>query len=314
MNRNFTARAIGTAVLQAPAPTEKTQMPEPAFTEQDWRRFLAGLGEDPTRTGLVEAPSRVAKAWKHWTSGYAQDPAECLKVFEDGAREYSELIGVRGIPVYSHCEHHLAPFLGQATIGYVPDGKIVGLAKLTRLVDCFSKRLQLQERLTTKRDEIDPAERLPKPNWIRVKAASPSGRFRKIKDIVRINKLVTVCEEASCPNTYIEILTPDFGGHLDHALEILSTAPLDVLNHKIETVPRLYKEARPGADIKNSLNLLHRCKAMHATIPTRSGLMAGLGETDAEEAYKMGFRHAASGLLVCSSYHAGEQAHAAGVF
>lgn len=148
MNQNFTARAIGKAVLQAPAPTEKTQMPEQAFTEQDWRRFLASLGEDPDRPGLVETPSRVAKAWKHWTSGYAQDPAECLKVFEDGAEQYNELIVVRNIPVYSHCEHHLAPFFGSATIGYVPNGKIVGLSKLTRLVDCFAHRLQVQERLT----------------------------------------------------------------------------------------------------------------------------------------------------------------------
>lgn len=118
------------------------------FTEKDWRRLLITLGEDPDRPGLQETPSRVAKAWKHWTSGYAEDPAECLKVFEDGAQEYNELIIVRGIPVYSHCEHHLAPFFGKATIGYVPDGKIVGLSKLTRLVNCFAKRLQVQERLT----------------------------------------------------------------------------------------------------------------------------------------------------------------------
>jgi GTP cyclohydrolase I len=123
-------------------------MSELQFTEQDWRRFLASLGEDPDRAGLVETPSRVTNAWKHWTAGYAQDPAECLKVFEDGADEYNELIVVRGIPVYSHCEHHLAPFFGKATIGYVPNGKIVGLSKLTHLVDCFSKRLQVQERLT----------------------------------------------------------------------------------------------------------------------------------------------------------------------
>ncbi|MFT6955568.1 MAG: GTP cyclohydrolase I [Halieaceae bacterium] len=123
-------------------------MSEPQFTEQDWRRFLASLGEDPDRAGLVETPSRVAKAWRHWTTGYTQDPAECLKVFEDGADEYNELIVVRGIPVYSHCEHHLAPFFGSATIGYVPNGKIVGLSKLTHLTDCFSKRLQVQERLT----------------------------------------------------------------------------------------------------------------------------------------------------------------------
>ena len=148
MSQNFTARATGKSVLQTPAQTEKTRMPEPAFTEQDWRRLLISLGEDPDRAGLLETPSRVAKAWKHWTSGYAQDPAELLKVFEDGAEGYNELIIIRGIPVYSHCEHHLAPFFGKATIGYVPDGKIVGLSKLTRLVDCFAKRLQGQERLT----------------------------------------------------------------------------------------------------------------------------------------------------------------------
>jgi lipoic acid synthetase len=300
--------------------------------------------------------------------------------------------------------------------------------------------------LKTKREASSLDERLPKPDWIRVKAAIPTGRFRETKDIVRAHKLVTVCEEASCPNigecwskgtatfmimgdkctrrcrfcnvstgrpdpldqdeperlaqtialmklnyvvitsvdrddlpdggaghfvqciqriralaptTTIEILTPDFGGRLDLALDILSVAPPDVLNHNIETVPRLYKEARPGADFQNTLNLLQRFKDRHPTIPTKSGLMVGLGETDdeildvlralrahhvdmltigqylqpsgghmpvrryvhpdsfkmyADAAYAMGFVHAASGPLVRSSYHADQQAHAAGVF
>ncbi|MET0858518.1 MAG: GTP cyclohydrolase I FolE [Telluria sp.] len=119
-----------------------------AFSENDWRRLLSSFGEDPDRPGLVETPARVSKAWKHWTSGYDQDPVTLLKAFEDGAEQYNELIVVRGIPVYSHCEHHLAPFFGKATIGYLPNGKIVGLSKLTRLVDCFAKRLQVQERMT----------------------------------------------------------------------------------------------------------------------------------------------------------------------
>ena len=148
MSQNFTVRATGISVVQTPPPKEKEQMLEQGFTEQDWRRLLISLGEDPDRAGLVETPSRVAKAWKHWTSGYLKEPAECLKVFEDGAQEYNELIVVRRIPVYSHCEHHLAPFFGSATIGYVPKGKIVGLSKLTHLVDCFAHRLQVQERLT----------------------------------------------------------------------------------------------------------------------------------------------------------------------
>ena len=118
------------------------------FDEQDWRRFLISLGEDPDRSGLRETPARLTRAWKHWTSGYTQDPAGLLKTFEDGAEQYNELIVVRNIPIYSHCEHHLAPFFGKATVGYMPNGKIVGLSKLTRLVDCFAKRLQVQERLT----------------------------------------------------------------------------------------------------------------------------------------------------------------------
>jgi lipoic acid synthetase len=221
----------------------------------------------------------------------------------------------------------------------------------------------------TKRDEVLPDDRLPKPNWIRAKAASSIGRYSEIKDIVHTNALVTVCSEASCPNigecwskgtatfmimgdkctrrcrfcnvstgrpntldsneperlagtialmklnyvvitsvdrddlidggaghfvecirqiraqapiTRIEILTPDFAGRQDLALEILSSAPPDVLNHNIETVPRLYKEARPGADFQNSLNLLQHFKQRHPAIPTKSGIMVGLGENDDE--------------------------------
>jgi GTP cyclohydrolase I len=118
------------------------------FTEHDWRRFLVSIGEDPDRPGLRETPARVAKAWMSWTAGYQQNPADVLKTFEDGAEQYNELIVVRNIPVYSHCEHHLAPFFGKATVGYMPNGKIVGLSKLTRLVECFSRRLQVQERMT----------------------------------------------------------------------------------------------------------------------------------------------------------------------
>jgi lipoyl synthase len=293
--------------------------------------------------------------------------------------------------------------------------------------------------------KIVPAEKLAKPDWIRVKAASPSTRFYEIKDILRESKLVTVCEEASCPNigecfgkgtatfmimgdkctrrcpfcdvghgrpdpldptepatlaktiaamklsyvvitsvdrddlrdggaghfadcirevralspkTRIEILTPDFRGRMDRALESLTAAPPDVMNHNLETVPRLYKEARPGADYEYSLSLLQRFKELHPETPTKSGLMVGLGETDEEilqvmrdlrahgvtmltigqylmpsgdhlpvrryvhpdifkmfedEAYKMGFAHAAVGAMVRSSYHADLQAHGAGV-
>ena len=293
--------------------------------------------------------------------------------------------------------------------------------------------------------KIVPAETLKKPDWIRVKAGSPTTRFYEIKQILREHKLHTVCEEASCPNigecfgkgtatfmimgdkctrrcpfcdvghgrpdpldvdepanlaktiaalklkyvvitsvdrddlrdggaghyaeciratreaspqTQIEVLVPDFRGRLDKALAILKDAPPDVMNHNMETVPRLYKEARPGADYQFSLTLLKRFKEEVPNVPTKSGLMVGLGETDEEilevmrdmrahdidmltigqylapsghhlpvrryvhpdtfklferEAQSMGFSHAAVGALVRSSYHADQQAHAAGV-
>ncbi len=288
--------------------------------------------------------------------------------------------------------------------------------------------------------KVQAAEVLKKPAWIRVKAASTSSRFSDIKRILRENQLVTVCEEASCPNigecfgkgtatfmimgdkctrrcpfcdvghgrpdplnpeepaslaktiaalqlryvvitsvdrddlrdggashfvacieairaaspaTEIEVLVPDFRGRDDRALSILRIAPPDVMNHNIETVPRLYKEARPGSDYAFSLNLLKKFKALFPDIPTKSGIMVGLGETDEEvlqvmrdmrahgidmltigqylapssshlpvrryvhpdqfkvfesQAYAMGFKHAAVGAMVRSSYHADEQA------
>lgn len=121
---------------------------EETFGAADWRRLLRTVGEDPDRQGLEETPDRVARAWAHWTRGYREDPNAILKTFEDGSEHYNELIVVRQIPVYSHCEHHLAPFFGHAAIGYLPNGRIVGLSKLTRLVNCFAARLQVQERLT----------------------------------------------------------------------------------------------------------------------------------------------------------------------
>jgi lipoic acid synthetase len=217
--------------------------------------------------------------------------------------------------------------------------------------------------------KVVTAEPLKKPEWIRVRAGSPTTRFYEIKRILREHKLHTVCEEASCPNigecfghgtatfmimgdkctrrcpfcdvghgrpdpldadepanlartiaalklkyvvitsvdrddlrdggaghfvdciravraaspqTRIEILTPDFRGRVERALEILKAAPPDVMNHNLETVPRLYKEARPGSDYAVSLGLLERFKRDVPGVPTKSGLMVGLGETDAE--------------------------------
>jgi len=288
--------------------------------------------------------------------------------------------------------------------------------------------------------KIAPRAPLAKPAWIRVKAANPGSRFYEIKDILRAQRLHTVCEEASCPNiaecfgkgtatfmilgdictrrcpfcdvahgrpvapdpdeprhlaetvarlgleyvvitsvdrddlrdggaqhfvecvrsvrerslrTRIELLVPDFRGRVERALEILAAAPPDVMNHNLETVPRLYRQARPGGDYRHSLALLGEFKRRHPGVPTKSGLMVGLGEADEEilqvmrdlrahevdmltvgqylqpsphhlpveryvhpdtfalferEARALGFRHAAVGAMVRSSYHADRQA------
>lgn len=115
---------------------------------QATRQLLADIDPDHTRAGLAETPMRVAKAWQFWTSGYHKDPASILKVFEDGAEQCNEMVVRKRIPIYSHCEHHLAPIIGEAVIAYIPNGKIVGLSKLDRLADIFARRLQVQERMT----------------------------------------------------------------------------------------------------------------------------------------------------------------------
>lgn len=111
-------------------------------------RLLQFIGEDPTREGLQETPVRFLKAWQEWTSGYSQDPACLFKDFGDGAENYDEMVIIDPIPFYSHCEHHLAAIFGSVHIAYIPNGRIAGLSKFARLVDVYTKRLQVQERLT----------------------------------------------------------------------------------------------------------------------------------------------------------------------
>jgi GTP cyclohydrolase I len=112
------------------------------------RQRLRLIGEDPDREGLRETPLRFLKAMAEYTKGYREKPENVLKVFEDGGEGVDEMVIVRDIPVYSLCEHHLAPFFGKAYVGYVPDKKILGLSKISRLVEVYSRRLQVQERLT----------------------------------------------------------------------------------------------------------------------------------------------------------------------
>lgn len=113
----------------------------------NFKNIIEQLGEDPNREGIVKTPERAAKAMQFLTQGYSVDPTEVLlqAMFKE---DYNEMVVVKDIEIYSMCEHHMLPFFGKAHIGYIPDGYIVGLSKLPRVVDVFARRLQVQERLT----------------------------------------------------------------------------------------------------------------------------------------------------------------------
>ena len=123
--------------------------PERAEVEEAVRTLLAWTGEEVDREGLLDTPKRVAKAYGEFFKGYDEDPAEVLKTTFDDVGGYSDIVLVRDIPFYSHCEHHMVPFIGTAHVAYYPSSGVVGLSKLARVVDIFARRLQTQENLTT---------------------------------------------------------------------------------------------------------------------------------------------------------------------
>lgn len=118
------------------------------ITQEAVKTLIEEVCPDANRSGLTETPARVAKAWEFWTSGYQRNAADILKTFEDGAEQCDEMVCVKDIPIYSQCEHHLASIFGTVSIAYIPDGRIVGLSKLSRLADMFARRLQVQERMS----------------------------------------------------------------------------------------------------------------------------------------------------------------------
>jgi GTP cyclohydrolase I len=126
----------------------ETGRPDRADVEDAFRTIIRWAGDDPERDGLIDTPARTARAFEEYFAGYSQDPALILQKTFKETEGYDEMIVLRGIRFESHCEHHMAPIVGQAWVAYVPNGRVVGISKLARVVEIYAKRLQIQERMT----------------------------------------------------------------------------------------------------------------------------------------------------------------------
>jgi GTP cyclohydrolase I len=136
------------SIVDALAEREAQKITVPDEVQEAVKTLLRWAGDDPEREGLIDTPKRVARAWKEYCEGYAENPAMHLaRTFEE-VGGYDELVLLKDIPFHSHCEHHMAPIIGKASIAYMPTDKVVGISKLARVLHGFSRRLQVQERLT----------------------------------------------------------------------------------------------------------------------------------------------------------------------
>jgi GTP cyclohydrolase I len=131
-----------------PARPHSGSRPDQAEAEAAVKTLIRWAGDDPAREGLAETPARVVRAFSDWFSGYAQDPADYLRRTFEEVGGYDEIVILKAIPFESHCEHHMAPIIGEVHVGYLPRRRVVGISKLARLVDAYARRLQIQERLT----------------------------------------------------------------------------------------------------------------------------------------------------------------------
>jgi GTP cyclohydrolase I len=128
--------------------TAEVGPPSRLEAEAAMRTLIRWAGDDPNRDGLVDTPARLVRAFEEYFAGYAVEPTRVLSTTFEETNGYDEMIVLRGIPFESHCEHHVAPIIGRAWVGYLPNGRVVGISKLARVVEAYAKRLQIQERLT----------------------------------------------------------------------------------------------------------------------------------------------------------------------
>ena len=145
----------------APALAPESDRPSHDEAEQAVRTLIRWAGDDPTREGLLDTPDRVVRAYQEWFAGYGEDPEDLLQRTFDETGGYDEMVVLRDIRFTSHCEHHMAPIIGRAHVGYLPRQRVVGLSKLARLINVYAKRLQIQERMTV--EIADALDRILQP-------------------------------------------------------------------------------------------------------------------------------------------------------
>jgi GTP cyclohydrolase I len=179
--------------------------------KQNYLEILKGVGEDVDREGIVKTPERAAKAMQFLTSGACQDPAEILRsaMF---AESYNDMVVIKDIELYSLCEHHILPFFGKAHIAYIPNGHIVGLSKIPRVVDVFARRLQVQERLT--HDILECINNTLKPEGVAV-VIEASHMCMMMRGIQKQNSVTTTSgfrgqfEKIETRNEFLKLITSD---------------------------------------------------------------------------------------------------------
>ena len=145
--------------------------------------LLKYIGEDPNREGLIDTPSRVIRSYEEFFGGYREDPTEPLKRTFEFKKDYNEIVLVKNIDVLSHCEHHIVPIIGVAHVAYIPNKRIVGLSKLSRVVNIFSRRLQTQERLTTEIAETIHTQLAPKGVAVMISAVHHCMTSRGVRNV-----------------------------------------------------------------------------------------------------------------------------------
>ena len=189
------------------------KMVSDAQAEDAFRTIIRWIGEDPDRDGLIETPDRLVRAYREYFAGYDEDPHEVLSKTFSEVDGYDEMIVLRGVTFESHCEHHIAPIIGRVWVGYIPHKRVVGISKLARVVEIFSKRMQIQERLTAQIANAVQDVLNPRGVAVVVKAAHhcmiDRGVRKRGADLVTSRMLGVFRDQAQTRHEFLSLVNSD---------------------------------------------------------------------------------------------------------